>query len=186
METTLSDRITVILRGAILVAASAALLTSCGLPDVEGTPTAQGQSPGSTEPVFSPCDDVPDDAIRAIGLDPSTESRDIMDVKQPGFNICGWHNKTHFLSIFATTHTVDDVRANDDYEDFAPVDIAGRPGFTYLTIADTDRTDCDVTLAVGDGAAMISISYSDVKRIPEPPCTTAVNTARALAPHIPA
>src|SRR6476619_4623520 len=81
-------RVRVQLRGlaGVGLVCGALVLAGCGSETVAGEAEAVGTAAG--EPVFSPCDDIPDDALRAFGVDPTTESRDILGVKQPGWNVC--------------------------------------------------------------------------------------------------
>ncbi|NKV80807.1 DUF3558 domain-containing protein [Rhodococcus hoagii] len=101
------------------------LLAGCGSGTVSGDADAEGTAAG--EPVFSPCDDIPGEVVGALGVDPATEERDILGVKQPGWNVCGWRGSEYSVSIFATTRTLDEVRTNDRNEDVLPVelDVAG-------------------------------------------------------------
>ncbi|AQA21037.1 hypothetical protein BTZ20_4102 [Rhodococcus sp. MTM3W5.2] len=161
----------------------ALVLVGCGSETVAGEAEAVGA--GAGEPVFSPCDDIPDEALRGVELDPATESQDIAGVKQPGWNICMWRGPEHALSIFATTYTMDDVRSNKKFEEFHPVDLGDRSGTSFRQVADKDRRDCDVALDSNGGAVMISISYLGGMAVVEEPCAVAARTARQLLPHIP-
>ncbi|RVW03101.1 DUF3558 domain-containing protein [Rhodococcus xishaensis] len=160
---------------------SAVLLVGCG-----GAASGESAPAGPAgDPAFSPCDDIPDEAILAVGMDPATEERDIMGVHQPGWNICGWNNSTHFLSIFSSTKTMDEVRRNEDFEDFAPVDLAGREAVSFRDVADRERTRCDVAMTSGGFAVMVSISESGPEPASEEPCVAALRVARTLAEYIP-
>ncbi|CAM2814877.1 DUF3558 domain-containing protein [Prescottella defluvii] len=170
------------MRIALGVVCSAVMLAGCGGAVAgEAAPTERAAG----DPVFSPCDDIPDEAIRAIGMDPATEARDIMDVHQPGWNICGWNNSTHFLSVFATTYTLDDIRGNDRYTDFSDLEIDHREMIKYRDRTDTEGGICDVATRSGSGAVMISISEAVLARVPDDPCTLVVEMAGLLVPHIP-
>ncbi len=159
------------------------LLAGCGSGDVEGTAAAVDGT--AQEPVFSPCDDIPDEALIELGLSPSTESPDIVGVKQPGWKICKWQGAGPALSVFATTYTLDDVRANARNVEFNPVEIGNRQGFTYRETTDKNRRNCDVALASGNGAVLVSVAYLGVDRVEEEPCSVAVQRATRIAPYIP-
>ncbi|MFD4180353.1 DUF3558 domain-containing protein [Rhodococcus sp. NPDC058514] len=167
----------------LAVVCGAVVLAGCGSESVSGQAAPEGSAAG--EPVFSPCDDLPDDAIRAVGMDPATESRDILGVHQPGWNLCRWNNSTHFLRVYSSTFTLDDVRRNDDFEEFAPVDLGGREAVTFRDVADRERLWCDVATTSAGGAVMVSISESGPDPAVEEPCAVALQTARTLLPHIP-
>jgi len=160
------------------------LLAGCGSGDVTGE--AAPASGTATEPLFSPCDDIPDESIRALGFDPTTEDRDVLGVKQPGWNICGWMGPGPALSVFATTYTLDDVRANDNNTEFTPLELGGRSAFTYRELSDKDRRSCDVAVGTAEGAVLFSVSYLGVDAVTEDPCSVATRVARELADELPA
>ncbi|MGO4203965.1 DUF3558 domain-containing protein [Rhodococcus sp. TAF43] len=160
------------------------VLAGCGSEAVSGDAETEGVAAG--EPVFSPCDDIPDDVVRSLGVDPTTKERDIMGVKQPGWNICGWMGAGPSLSVFATNHSLDDVRANQKNTEFTPVDLEGRSGFSYREIADTDRRSCDVAVGTSGGAVLISVSYLGVDAVVEDPCVIATRATRGLVGYLPA
>ncbi|WP_231569511.1 DUF3558 domain-containing protein [Prescottella defluvii] len=139
------------------------------------------------EPVFSPCDDIPDQVLVELGLDPATESPDIVGVKQPGWKICKWQGagEVPALSVFATKFTLDDVRQNQRNTEFMPVEVGGRQGFTYRESADRDRRNCDVAMASGGGVVLISIANLGVDPVLDNPCVVAVERAGRLAQFIP-
>ena len=159
------------------------LLAGCASGSVSGDADAEGTAAG--EPVFSPCDDIPDDVLRSVGVDPATESRDIMGVEQPGWKICKWRGDGPFLSVFATTYTLDDVRANPRNIEIQPVDIVGREAFKYREKTDSDRKSCDVAIGSTGGAVLVSVSdLGGGERVGDP-CELAVGTAGVLASRIP-
>ncbi|QBJ97898.1 DUF3558 domain-containing protein [Rhodococcus sp. ABRD24] len=159
------------------------LLAGCGSGAVSGTPDPEGRAAG--EPVFSPCDDIPDDALREMGLDPTTESPDIMGVKQPGWKICKWQGAEPALSVFSTTYTMEDVRSNKKNIEFNPVEFDGRAGLIYRETTDTKRRSCDVALAASGGAALISVSYLGTDPVAEDPCAVAKRRTEGIVQYIP-
>ncbi|WP_223263393.1 DUF3558 domain-containing protein [Rhodococcus sp. MTM3W5.2] len=158
-------------------------LAGCGSETVAGE--AEAVATGAGEPVFSPCDDISDDALRAVEMDPATESRDIIGVKQPGWNVCSWAGPAYDLTLFATTRTIDEVRSNKKNTKFENVDIGGRPGVSYREVSDTEGRRCDVALESRGGTALIRISYLGVDPVVEEPCAVAMRVANDLAPQIP-
>ncbi|MGW0177333.1 DUF3558 domain-containing protein [Rhodococcus sp. NPDC003322] len=159
-------------------------VVGCGSESVSGQAGAEGVA---EEPAFSPCDDIPDEALRKIGVDPATEDRDILGVKQPGWSVCGWRGDRYTVSVFATTHTLDDIRANEKFEEFSDVDVDGRAGIEYREVADRKRESCDVAVASRGGAVMLSISFHTLTspRDAQEPCEIAMGTARGLNAMIP-
>ncbi|WP_433611679.1 DUF3558 domain-containing protein [Prescottella agglutinans] len=160
------------------------LLAGCGSGDVEGN--AAPADGAATGPAFSPCDDVPDEAVRELGMDPATESRDIYDVQQPGWKICEWHGPGPYLTVFSTTYTLDDVRANSRYTDFEDVEVGGRSGISYRTASDGDGRSCEVAVPSGDGAVLVSVAYLGVDPVVEDPCAISGRAMQNLIRYIPA
>ncbi|CAM2954005.1 DUF3558 domain-containing protein [Prescottella defluvii] len=170
------------IRAAICAAAGMLLLTGCGTATVGGqaeTTTAQ-----AGEPAFDPCS-MPDDALRAAGVDPATQSRDIMGVKQPGWSLCRWRGPDYFVTVFATGRALDDVLADPRFHDIAPVAVDGREAFTVRESNDSRNEYCDVAFSSGPDAIMIQSTYFDGLPGSDSPCPLAVRNAEALAPSIP-
>lgn len=164
--------------GALLCAAT----LTAGCSTVDGR--AEPEDPTASDPAFDPCDDIPDDAIRAIGMDPATESRDILGVHQPGWNLCGWNNSTRFLTVYATNRGLDEIRASPDYEGVTPVDLLDRDGFSFHD-ANSSQSRCDIATTVRGGTAMFSLSVSSPVTDTGDVCAEALNVARRLLPALP-
>ncbi|WP_429518011.1 DUF3558 domain-containing protein [Rhodococcus sp. BE178] len=157
-------------------------LAGCGSGTVPGT--ADPEAVASGEPAFSPCDDVPPDALHAVGVDPSTSERDIDGVKQPGWNRCRWAGTDHSLTVFATTRTWDEIRGNDRNTDLIDQQINGRDVMVYRESTDVRGERCDVAFRAGDGASIVRVSLYNPERSGDP-CELAVHTATALEGAIP-
>lgn len=172
--------------GRHVVAAAVAViaLAGCGSTSVEGQ--AETTKPQAGEPIFDPCS-IPDDALREIGVDPTSERRDIRGVKQPGWSLCGWNEPgfTFFVTIFATGMPIDSIRTNERFTDVIPVDIAGREAFTVRETSDTRNEHCDVVLAAGPDTLMLQASYAKGLPPSESPCPLAIKNAQLLEPSLP-
>ncbi|MFC4605813.1 DUF3558 domain-containing protein [Rhodococcus kronopolitis] len=165
------------------VACGAVLVAGCSAGTVAGE--AGAVNAGSGEPVFSPCDDIPDDTLRAIGVDPASESMDILDVKQPGWTICQWTGTSYSVFVAATDRTVEEFHANPRNTDFASLTLGHREAFSYRETTDTRHENCDVVMRSGDGAAMVRFSLDTGDPSGTNPCQAAVRTAIQLEPVIP-
>lgn len=172
-------------RGGIVLAAVGVVgLVGCGSASVEGqAETTSGQA---GEPVFDPCS-VPDEALRAIGVDPASESRDIQGVKQPGWSLCSWNDPdvTFFVTIFATATPLDGVLTNERFTDVTPVDLAGRKAFTVRETSDKRNEHCDVVFAAGADTFMLQADYAKGLPPSESPCPLAIKNAQVLEPVLP-
>lgn len=169
------------MKAAAAALCAAALLAGCAA--VEGR--AEPENATATEPSFNPCDDIPDDAIRAIGMDPATESRDIFGVHQPGWNICGWNNSTHFIAVFTTNYTIGDIRRNSAYEGLSDGAVGGRAVVQYHDSTDRAGTTCDLATVSGSGTVIFSVSESGEEPPAHGPCTAVRAMATALMPFVP-
>ncbi|MDH6282267.1 DUF3558 domain-containing protein [Prescottella agglutinans] len=157
-------------------------LTGCGSTSVEGQ--AETTKPQAGEPTFDPCS-IPDDALRAAGVDPASETRDILGVKQPGWNLCDWSGDGTAITVFVTAQGFDEVRVNDRFTNFTPVELDGREAFTFREVTDTRNEYCDVVFRSETDTVMIKSGYFTGRTPPEGPCPRAVRNAQILAPSIP-
>lgn len=157
---------------------SAALVAGCGT--VEGA--AVPKNPTASEPAFDPCDDIPDEAIRAIGMDPATEARDILGVHQPGWNICGWNNATHSVAVFSSNYSIEDVRRNPSNEEFADLMVRDRSAVQYRTAGYPSVCDIAVPSVVGS----VLVTASSIRELSEgDPCEVARRTTDRLLAFLP-
>lgn len=169
--------------GVAIVAAVGVLGTAgCGSASVEGQ--AETTKPEAGEPAFDPCS-IPDDAVRAAGMDPTSESREIFDVKQPGWSLCNWNGANQMITIFATARSLDEIQANERFVDFTPVDLGDRSAFTFREVSDTDNQYCDVVFNAGTDTVMIKSGYFTNQTPPEGPCPLAIRNAQIFEPTIP-
>lgn len=166
-------------------ACGAAVMAGCGSETVAGEAVVARPTSGLSEPVFSPCDDIPDEVLRGVGLDPATESRDILGVNQPGWNICKWIGSGYSQTVFATTYSMADVRANPRYTDFQQQEVGDREAYSFREVADASRERCDVAIETSDGAVLMRASISVANPTEENPCDIALRAARAYEPVVP-
>ncbi|SDE23212.1 DUF3558 domain-containing protein [Rhodococcus tukisamuensis] len=178
-----------LLKRVILVVAAgacgAAVMVGCGSETVAREAVVAKPTSGLTEPVISPCDDIPDEVLRGVGLDPATESRDIRGVKQPGWSVCRWDGIGYIQSVFATTHTLDDFLANKRNTDFQRQEVGDREAYSYREVVDDKRESCDVVLRTADGSTQIRASLNSGTPAAANPCDLALNAARAFDSVIP-
>ncbi|MFD1811776.1 DUF3558 domain-containing protein [Rhodococcus gannanensis] len=164
------------------VVCAAALVAGCGNATVEG----EAQSaPEATDPVFSPCDDIPDEAVAALGMDPASESRDILGVSTPGWKGCVWRHdsRSHFLRIEATVHPLSEVRENPVFGEFEDVEVGDREGVQFRMVADKGRTGCYVAVESDGGAVLIAVREG--RTVPDDPCGIARAATLGLLSWIP-
>ncbi|MFD1811760.1 DUF3558 domain-containing protein [Rhodococcus gannanensis] len=164
------------------IACAVALVAGCGTGTVDGEALTDS---GNGEPTFSPCDDIPDEAVAGLGMDPASESRDILGVKTPGWNGCVWttDGNSYFLRVEATVHPMSEVRGSSLFEEFEDIDVGGRPGVQFRRAADKRRTDCYVAVESDGGVVLTSVKEGRI--VPEDPCATARDATLGLSSWIP-
>ncbi|WP_040791116.1 DUF3558 domain-containing protein [Nocardia paucivorans] len=161
--------------------------------EVAGTP--EGTEQTTEESVaFNPCSELPDEALRAADLDPASKSTSIDPPSGPStWRICRWDpidGQPYMVGIASTTHTQDEVLNNPTVTGFKDVQIGDRAGKTYHQAGrgTDDLLRCYVSLPAEHGMHNVILSwrYSQRESAPEtPPCTLAVERARALEPFLP-
>ncbi|WFR72821.1 DUF3558 domain-containing protein [Prescottella defluvii] len=167
-----------------LAAVGALTLVGCGSTSVEGQ--AETAKPQAGEPAFDPCS-IPEDVLRTIGVDPASQERDIMDVKQPGWGLCSWNepDRAFYFTIFATRMSIDTILANERTVDPTSIDLAGRNAFTIREKSDTRNEHCDVLVAAGPDTLMVRTDLGKGLPPSESPCPQAIKNAQLLEPSLP-
>ncbi|CRK50451.1 conserved exported hypothetical protein [Rhodococcus sp. RD6.2] len=158
---------------------AAALASGCGTVAGEAKP----QDPTASQPEFNPCDDLSDDAVRAAGMDPATEAREILGVQQPGWSICEWDGPSYALGVAATNYSLGDVRRNPEFKGFEPVEVPGRSAIRFGSASGGSDDRCYVATPSGSGTVLISATLP-VGR-PGDPCALALDGTRVLLPYLP-
>jgi len=108
-----------------------------------------------------------------------------MGVRKQGWNVCTWADDWYFMTVFATTYGIDDVRANPNNTEFAPVTVGERDAFTYREVTDREREACDVAFGNADESVLIRVAKKGSRDAAEDPCVVAVRTSIALNAHLP-
>ncbi|WP_235870715.1 DUF3558 domain-containing protein [Rhodococcus xishaensis] len=169
--------------GAVVAAVSVLALVGCGSGG-DGQAETKAQA---GEPVFDPCS-VPQDVLLAIGVNPESEERDILGVKQPGWSLCNWNDSpgiSFLVTIFATGRPLEEILTNERFVDVTPVDLAGREAFTVRETSDRRNEHCDVVLAAGPDTLMIRTSLAKGLPMSESPCPRAIENAKLLELSLP-
>lgn len=169
-------------------------LAGCGT-SVEGSPNATTTPNGTSAPtkpagadaaLWNPCD-LPDSAISATRLDPSTKKTDIAGVHIDGWKVCSWRSlaKWYTLGILSGTPNLDDVQRRTDYETFTPLTIGTHRAVQYLFVGDTTRDKCAIAVEVPQGSVIFQLQarYGDDKQ--GEPCAEDRRHVDDLAKYLP-
>nr|WP_043826742.1 DUF3558 domain-containing protein [Rhodococcus opacus] len=161
------------------ILAAVLTLSACNQ-SVEGQ---AGQQP-KPEITFHPCDGLPPDAIRAVGLDVRPPERDDTDV--PSARGCGYlsNNPNYGITIAARAETFEDIESSDRFNVLRETQIGGR---SALVSDFRGGSACTVSVAIEPGILEFMIGYSELEEFTtvEAACDQATKVATSLAPYFP-
>ncbi|GGL32375.1 DUF3558 domain-containing protein [Nocardia jinanensis] len=176
------------------LAVSAALLVAGCASTVGGEPEVEGQSTNSGEASveWNPCSQLPEEALRATGADPSQK---IDTIDAPGdralFRVCSWDSVDgpYHVGIGSTALTQDEWYDNTEVTDVKPQKINDRAGLSfYPDNGEQPIRACYVSLPMEGGSLFINVDwqYSQRNSMPEsPPCALVIQHAEKLEPYLP-
>ncbi|MCP2288154.1 DUF3558 domain-containing protein [Nocardia amikacinitolerans] len=148
----------------------------------EGTPSTSAAQPA----LWNPCAEIPDDVLRASGVDPATEESGVAGVHQSGWEICGWIGKSYAITVYSTRRTVAEFEKKPGNVDFRDVTVGGRDGRQFRVEGASKNLHCDVLFPVSQGGVLqLSISNRASLDNPEDPCTVLPRVGELLVPVFP-
>lgn len=159
-------------------------LVACG-GSTSGSPTASSATSAVPVKLFDPCTQIPDDAVVAAGLKPSTKESGIAGVHQSGWEICAWNGRTYSLTVYSTGRTVDEFEHKAGNVDFQDVVIAGRQGRQFRVEGASKDLGCDVVFPASQGVLQLGLlNYAGVGNL-ENPCTLLTRIGASIVPVLP-
>lgn len=184
-------RSVVVMRAVVCGVVGAAVLAGCG--DAEQGSAGPTTRDLDTIEVFNPCRGaLSDDALRSVGLDPATKS---ITTDPPtgvsSWRICGWlplddryGSGRRRVSIFSTSHTLDEARKKDSVVIVRDTTVNGRPGLISKEKNDLDA--CFASFEAEQGMFEVRTSWLSTEgpRVGDV-CEMAERYAAALEPHLP-
>ncbi|WP_249644828.1 DUF3558 domain-containing protein [Nocardia sputi] len=168
----------------LLVGALTTGVVGCG-GTTNGSRTT-GSSTSAAQSLFNPCTGIPDEALRAAGVDPATEEVGVAGVPQSGWEICNWEGTRYFISIFSTGRTVSEFEKKPGNVDFRDVTVAGRKGRQFKVEGASKDLLCDVLFATSGGLIQLRVSNRASVGSPEDPCATLYRVGDSIVPVLPA
>ncbi len=160
----------------------------CAVLAVAGCSKSQSSQPSeaatttlSEAQLWDPCS-LPDSAVAATGVDPSTKNTQPTGVQQPGFRSCAWRTTGFSLTVDSTSHSMNEVRANSTFSDFKDVTVPGRKAVSYNP---GSSGDCAVDFPTSQGVAEFIIYKEYGTASAEDSCVIAVRSATALSKYVP-
>ncbi|BDT97974.1 hypothetical protein IFM12276_10030 [Nocardia sputorum] len=175
----MSRRITL----ALLIGALTAGVVACE-DTTSGTPTTRS-STTAAQALFNPCTGIPDDALRAAGVDPKTEESGIAGVPQSGWEICSWDGPKYFVTVFSTRRTVAEFERKPGNVDFEDVTVAGRQGRQFRVEGASKNLDCDVLFPATQGVLQLRVQGRAGRDDLENPCAVLYRVGESIVPTLP-
>ncbi len=167
---------------AVLVAG----MTVAGLAGCESGQTAsQGATTTAAPALWNPCAEIPDEVLRAAGVDPGTEESGVAGVPQSGWEICGWMAATYGLTVYATDKSLAQFETKPGNVGFSDVTIAGRAGRKFKVEGDTRNLICDVVFATKTGVVQLEVTNRASLDGLEDPCVSLNRAGEVLVPTFP-
>ncbi|WP_084466996.1 DUF3558 domain-containing protein [Nocardia arthritidis] len=148
-----------------------------------GSPTASRTT--AAQALFNPCTGIPDEAVRAAGVDPATEESGIAGVHQSGWEICRWDGPKYFVTVFSTGRTVSEFERKPGNVDFEDVTVAGRPGRQFRVEGASKDLDCDVLFPASQGVVQLRVQGRASRDDLENPCTVLHRVGESIVPTLP-
>lgn len=164
--------------GAVLVAMTAGCSSTTG-----GTATTTTSD--ATAALWDPCTQIPDSALRAAQLDPSTKQSGIGGVEQHGWKICAWDSnpKKYAISVYSTAKAPAEIAGKSGNIGQKDVTIVGRTG-TEFRSSGWD-TQCNVVFPAAQGAVQLQMLGRLSEDNPEDPCVMLARVGDAIVPLLP-
>ncbi len=121
-------------------------------------------------------------------MDPATKSVTTDPAQGPAaWRICGWYppGRAYKITVYSTSHTIDESRANEKLTGFRDVTVGSREGLTYHEKSETDGERCYVGFSAEQGMFEVSASWTGEGRRSTDMCEIALKHAGDLEPHLP-
>lgn len=170
------------MRALAVVAGVCAVLAvaGCGKSTQSGTPTATSKTTLTTDQLWDPCS-LPNDAVAGTGVKADTKDTNPFGTARTGWKGCGWNNDTYFLTVYSTTHSMDEVRSNASFHNLHNVDVSGRQAVSYQERSDS----CGVDFSTSKGVVELAVNQSPGSPSAGDYCAIVLRTANALNSQIP-
>ncbi|MEU6563163.1 DUF3558 domain-containing protein [Nocardia nova] len=150
--------------------------------ETNGTPTATADPAAA---LWDPCTQVPDSALTAAGLDPSTKESGVGGVEQHGWKICGWNSspKKFAITVYSTARPPAEIANKSGNIEQRDVTIAGRSGTEFK--ASGWDTQCNAVFPAQQGAIQLQVLGRLAEDNPINPCETLASVGNSIVPTFP-
>ncbi|MET9030225.1 DUF3558 domain-containing protein [Nocardia sp. NPDC004168] len=168
---------------ALLIGALATGVVGCE-DTTSGSPTT-GSGTTAAQALFNPCTGIPDDALRAAGVDPASEESGIAGVHQSGWEICAWDGPKYFITVYSTSRTVVEFEHKPGNVEFRDVTVAGRQGRQFKVEGASKNLGCDVLFPVSQGIVQLSVLNRAGMEGLDDPCAVLYRVGPSIVPSLP-
>ncbi|MEV6359918.1 DUF3558 domain-containing protein [Nocardia asteroides] len=153
--------------------------------------TTAAAAPTNADPaagLWDPCT-LPDSELSAAGLNPSTVKKDVAGVAFEDWKVCSWQDsgKQYTFTMFATGHTLNEVKQRADYGEFVDTSVGTRPAVQYRTAGSSHDYSCSIAAQAPFGFIDFDVLVRHSARTTAPePCAEVRRLAESLAVSVPA
>ncbi|GGC67489.1 DUF3558 domain-containing protein [Hoyosella rhizosphaerae] len=160
----------------------------------ETTEVTQVAGPAPVRPpaVFDPCEDIPDEAVEAVGVDPATKymsiagNKNLYDKHVRWRSECAW-NGTHMrIFIVSADSSIDEVAEFVFVENVREISINGRAALHYNLESCGPRVCAEVAFQTGNRSVWVNLNLSSLGDLTLQADELVVDYAALLEPYLPA
>ncbi|GHP19250.1 hypothetical protein RN2511_039860 [Rhodococcus sp. NKCM2511] len=150
-------------------------------------PTSTSVAPIATEP-WDPCT-IPDNAVDAAGLDVGSKTTNLFGDAplSNDWKTCIWTDPDpgswYFLGAFSGFHSLDDLEANDRFNQFSKVDALG--GYQFLRADRPAGRSCGMAFEVEKGLVYFVLDTRAASEPARDPCVEIENIASSTRASLP-
>jgi hypothetical protein len=150
-------------------------------------PTSTSVTPIATEP-WDPCT-IPDNAVEAAGLDVGSKTTNLFGDAplSNDWKTCIWTDPDpgswYFLGAFSGFRSLDDLEANDRFNQFSKVD--GLGGYQFLRADRPVGRSCGMAFEVEKGLVYFVLDTRAASEPARDPCVEIENIARTTRASLP-
>lgn len=147
-----------------------------------GSPTSVSAVPVQ---LFDPCTGIPDDNLRAAGVDPTSKDVGVAGVHQSGWEICGWTGAKYALTVYSTGRTTSEFEQKPGNVDFRDVTVAGRQGKEFRVEGASKYLRCSIIFPAEQGILQLEVINKPSLSNHEDPCVLTSRIGAGIVPILP-
>ncbi|GGC60297.1 DUF3558 domain-containing protein [Hoyosella rhizosphaerae] len=153
---------------------------------------AAGPAPVRPPAVFDPCEDIPDEAVKAVGVDPATKYMSIAGNENyyekhfPWQRECSWEGPYKWVFIVSADLSIADVAERSIVENVREISINGRAALHYGLLSCGPRVCAEVAFQTGAGSVWVNLNLSSLGDLTLQADDLVLEYAALLEPYLPA